>query len=740
MIQLMKKNIKVIIFYLILFVSIIIVSSWIMGGKDDEKLTYSDIKQYFYDEKVEEFLITNDNTLILTLREETKENVVEKVEDKTEASATDAPDIDSDKNTEIENKETETSVSEKDEKDSDKNDSETSSKKKEQIEYKLRSADWFMHDLEPIIDEQFEKGILTYELEPPVQVAWWVSFLPYLLILVFIVVIYFVSINQAMGGGKGGRINSFGKSRAHLMSDSKNKVRFADVAGADEEKEELKEVVEFLKNPARFNELGARIPRGVLLFGPPGTGKTLLAKAVAGEAGVPFYSISGSDFVEMYVGVGASRVRDLFENAKKNAPSIIFIDEIDAVGRHRGAGLGGGHDEREQTLNQLLVEMDGFGSNEGVIVIAATNRPDILDPALLRPGRFDRQITVNYPDLKGRCDILKVHAKGKPFEESVDLEKIAQTTVGFTGADLANLLNEAALHAARKKKKLIGMPDIEEAALKIMVGTQKKNRKFKPEEKKKTAYHEAGHAVLAHVLPSVDPVRQISIIPSGRALGYTLTVPVEDKYSVYKKGLMEEITMILGGRVAEKVFFDDISGGASNDIQRATAIAKNMVTRYGMSDKLGPIAFANERSDDEVFLGRDFNNTKNYSEETAALIDAEIKSIIDECFVQAERLIRENEEKMHVIAEFLIQYESMDEDQFKFLMDTDPTPSIDDIAAIAEAKKQKSDSENAKKRQQVFTVKAEGEKESESEEEKSEGANEADNSSDNDNNGGDLPF
>ncbi|MBE6623178.1 MAG: ATP-dependent zinc metalloprotease FtsH [Ruminococcaceae bacterium] len=666
----MKKNIKIVIFYLILFISIIIVSSWILGGTDDEKLTYTDIKQYFYDEKVEEFLITNDNTLILTLRENTADST--DADNKTASSETSGND----------------------------------SAKKEQIEYKLRSADWFMQDLKPVIDEQFENGTLTYELEAPVQVAWWVSFLPYLLILVFIVVIYFVSINQAMGG-KGGRINSFGKSRAHLMSDSKNKVRFADVAGADEEKEELKEVVEFLKNPARFNELGARIPRGVLLFGPPGTGKTLLAKAVAGEAGVPFYSISGSDFVEMYVGVGASRVRDLFENAKKNAPAIIFIDEIDAVGRHRGAGLGGGHDEREQTLNQLLVEMDGFGSNEGVIVIAATNRPDILDPALLRPGRFDRQITVNYPDLKGRCEILKVHAKGKPFEEAVDLEKIAQTTVGFTGADLANLLNEAALHAARKKKKLIGMPDIEEAALKIMVGTQKKNRKFKPEEKKKTAYHEAGHAVLAHILPSVDPVRQISIIPSGRALGYTLTVPLEDKYSVYKKGLMEEITMILGGRVAEKVFFDDISGGASNDIQRATAIAKNMVTRYGMSDKLGPIAFANERSDDEVFLGRDFNNTKNYSEETAALIDAEIKRIIDECFVEAERLIRENEEKMHTIAEFLIQFESMDEDQFKFLMDTDPTPSIEEIAAIAEAKKQQSDSENAKKRQKIFTVRSE---------------------------------
>ncbi len=643
----MKKNFKVIAFYVIAIIAMIALTNWLIGNTDKEEITYSDIRNYFVNEEVKSFEVTNSNELILTLKES-----------------------------------------------------------EEEVVYKLRSLDMFYYDFGELYNKQLENEVIeSYDFEEPANIPWWVSYLPTLLLLLFIVVIYFVSMNQAMGG-KGGKINSFGKSRAHLMTDSKNKVRFSDVAGADEEKEELQEVVEFLKNPARYNELGARIPRGVLLVGPPGTGKTLLAKAVAGEAGAPFYSISGSDFVEMYVGVGASRVRDLFENAKKNAPSIIFIDEIDAVGRHRGAGLGGGHDEREQTLNQLLVEMDGFGSNEGVIVIAATNRPDILDPALLRPGRFDRQVTVNYPDLKGRVDILKVHAKGKPFEAAVDLEKIAQTTVGFTGADLANLLNEAALHAARKHKKLIGMNDIEEATLKIMVGTQKKSRKFKPEEKIKTAYHEAGHAVLAHILPSVDPVRQISIIPAGRALGYTLTVPLEDKVSVYKKGLMEEITMILGGRVAEKVFFDDISGGASNDIQRATQIARNMITRYGMSDKLGPIAFASERSDDEVFLGRDFNNAKNYSEETAALIDGEIKRIIDECFTLAEKLIRENEEKMRITAEFLVQYETMDEDQFKFVMDTDPTPTIEEIAAIAEAKKKQSDDENEKKRrQQVFTVK-----------------------------------
>lgn len=644
----MKKSIKIIAFYLVIVIAMITVTTWIIGNAGEDKPKYSDIRDYFLREEVSSFEIDGNNELVLTLKNGT------------------------------------------------------------QVPFKLRNLDMFREDFGEIIEQQKDEGILeSYDYGEPVEVAWWVSYLPFLIILIFVVVLYFVSINQAMGG-KGGKLNSFGRSRAHLSVDSKNKVRFTDVAGADEEKEELQEVVEFLKNPARFSELGARIPRGVLLVGPPGTGKTLLAKAVAGEAGVPFYSISGSDFVEMYVGVGASRVRDLFENAKKNAPSIIFIDEIDAVGRHRGAGLGGGHDEREQTLNQLLVEMDGFGSNEGVIVIAATNRPDILDPALLRPGRFDRRVTVNYPDLNGRIDILKVHARGKPFEETVDLEKIAQTTVGFTGADLANLLNEAALHAARKHKKLIGMSDIQEATLKVMVGTQKKSRKFKPQERKKTAYHEAGHAVIAHVLPTVDPVRQISIIPAGSALGYTLTVPLEDKFSVYKKGLTEEITMMLGGRVAEKVFFDDVSGGAANDIQRATEIARNMVTRYGMSDRLGPIAFASERSDDEVFLGRDFNHTKNYSDETAAIIDSEIKRIIDEAFALAEKIIREHADKMHATAEFLLQYEVMDEDQFKFLMDTDPTPSIEEIAAIAEAKKKQSESENEKKRQQIFTVKEAG--------------------------------
>ncbi|MBQ1225765.1 MAG: ATP-dependent zinc metalloprotease FtsH, partial [Clostridia bacterium] len=448
------------------------------------------------------------------------------------------------------------------------------------------------------------------------------------------------------------------------------------------------------KDPDYFTRLGAKIPHGVLLVGPPGTGKTLLAKAVAGEAGVPFYSISGSDFVEMYVGVGASRVRDLFETARKHPASIIFIDEIDAVGRHRGAGLGGGHDEREQTLNQLLVEMDGFSGNDGIIVMAATNRPDILDPALLRPGRFDREITVNYPDLKGREEILKIHARNKPFEEGVDLSIVAKGTAGFTGADLANLLNEAALLAARRGKALIGMNDIEDAIMKIVVGTQKKSMKIKDEEKRKTAYHEAGHALIAYYLPSLDPVHQISIIPSGRALGYTLNLPQEDKYSEYRSELSEHISMLLGGRVAEKITFNDFSGGASNDIQRATEIARKMVTRLGMSDELGPIVYGSGHS--EVFLGKDFGGEKNYSESTAALIDSEIKRIITEAYDRAEQILTEHSDKLKFVAEFLVKYETMDEIQFKTAMEGDHT--FEEIQEIMDEKRRKSMAENEEKR------------------------------------------
>ncbi len=535
-------------------------------------------------------------------------------------------------------------------------------------------------------DSSFESSFIPME-----EVPAFLRYLPYILIGLALVFVWFFAMHQSKNGGKMG-----GFSRAHvkLGADEKNPVKFADVAGADEEKQDLQEVVEFLRDPQKFVRLGARIPRGVLLVGPPGTGKTLLAKAVAGEAGVPFYSISGSDFVEMYVGVGASRVRDLFDSARKNPASIIFIDEIDAVGRRRGAGLGGGHDEREQTLNQLLVEMDGFGTHEGIIVIAATNRPDILDPALLRPGRFDRQITVNYPDLAGREAILKVHCRNKPLEGNVDLTKIAQATVGFTGADLANLLNEAALLSARRSKALIGMPEIEEAMLKVMVGTEKKNSRITPEEKKKTAYHEAGHAILAHVLPTQDPVKRISVIPSGKALGYTLNPPVKDKFSVYKKELKERIVMLLGGRVAEHIIYGDVSGGASNDIKVATQTARDMVTKLGMSETLGTVRYGGEHDSDEVFLGRDFNTARDYSDETAFLIDKEIKRIIDDAYAEAERLLRENMDKLHFVADFLCKYEVMDDEQFRLVMDENATMEV--LEELIAERKRKSEEENRK--------------------------------------------
>ena len=462
------------------------------------------------------------------------------------------------------------------------------------------------------------------------------------------------------------RTLSFGKARVKLGKDEKRKTTFKDVAGADEEKAELEEIVDFLKTPEKFNELGARIPKGVLLVGPPGTGKTLLARAVAGEAGVPFFSISGSDFVEMYVGVGASRVRDLFEQAKKHSPSILFIDEIDAVGRHRGAGMGGGHDEREQTLNQLLIEMDGFGANEGVIIIAATNRPDILDPALLRPGRFDRQLTVGYPDVKGREEILKVHAKNKPLAPDVELKTIAQSTAGFTGADLENLLNEAALLAARRKKKALTMAEIEEATIKVVVGTEKKSHKMSEKDKKLTAYHEAGHAVAAYHLETQDPVHQISIIPRGMAGGFTMQLPSEDKPYVSKNYLLDEIVVLLGGRVAETIVFGDINSGASSDIERATEIARKMITRYGMSDELGPVMYGS--SNNEVFLGRDFSSSRNYSEAIAAEIDSQIKRIITDAYKRCEEILRANMDQLETVSKYLIKHEKVDGDIFRLLM------------------------------------------------------------------------
>lgn len=634
----MKINVKAIILYAVLIFAIIFTVMWMSGGKEAENLTYSEILEKITSGEVSEFTLTNKNELRI----------------KTESGT---------------------------------------------YTKRLRDAGLFFEQIDAYLREQEalpeeERALKKYEIQEPRDegMSIFLSFLPTALLIIAMIVIFVLMSRSVSGGGK---INSFGKAKAKYGVDEKSRVYFSDVAGADEEKEELREVVEYLRDPGKFMKLGAKIPHGVLLVGPPGTGKTLLAKAVAGEAGVPFFSISGSDFVEMYVGVGASRVRDLFDTARKAPAAIVFIDEIDAVGRRRGTGLGGGHDEKEQTLNQLLVEMDGFGGHSGVIVMAATNRPDILDPALLRPGRFDRQITVGYPDIRGREEILKVHARNKPFEKEVDLAKVAQLTVGFTGADLANLLNEAALLAARKSKALIGMNDISEAYLKITTGTQKKNLKMKPEEKRKTAYHEAGHAILAHILPTQDPVRQISIIPSGNALGYTLNVPEEDKFSVYKNELKEQITMLLGGRAAEELVFADISGGASNDILRATQTARKMVTKLGMSDVIGNVHFGSDNSSDEVFLGRDFSAERDYSDETAAIIDREVKKIIDEAYANAKRILSENRERLDFIAEFLVKHEMMDDVQFKAYMDEGA--SEEEILKLTEEKQRRSEEENKKR-------------------------------------------
>ena len=638
---------KVLIFYIILFAVIVLIGNLIAGSNAKQnELDYKDVVQMFQKEEVKRFYVDDDNVLYLS----TKEGENEPYE----------------------------------------------------FYHRLAYLSIFQEDLSELILKQTADGILVeYDYEAQKIMPWWVSVIPYVVIIGVLIFVFWLFISRTSKGGSGmglgGKMNSFSKARTKLGSDEKNKVLFTDVAGADEEKEELQEVVEFLRNPNKYSELGAKIPRGVLLVGSPGTGKTLLAKAVAGESGVPFYSISGSDFVEMYVGVGASRVRDLFETAKKTAPCIIFIDEIDAVGRHRGAGLGGGHDEREQTLNQLLVEMDGFGVNDGVIVMAATNRPDILDPALLRPGRFDRQVTVNYPDIKGREEILKVHSRGKPLGSDVDLSTIAKSTAGFTGADLANLLNEAALLAARKKKTVINTDDIEEATIKVLVGPQKKSLIISADEKRKTAYHEAGHAIARRMIGGLDPVHQISIIPSGRALGYTLHLPNKDKVSVYKQELLDEICVLLAGRAAEKIMCNDISGGASNDMERATEIARKMVTKYGMSEILGPVVYSAENS--EVFLGKDFGTTKNYSESKAVQIDEEIHKFVVSGYERALKILEENKSIMIFIADYLVKNEIMDAEQFELCFTEGVTEEM--LDAVTSRKKEAAEAENLKRREEL---------------------------------------
>ena len=597
--------------YILLFIVLLVTISLLMGpGEEAPEATYTDVRKAILEEQATE-LIIGDTQILLTLED------------------------------------------------------------KSQMIYEVTNMDYFMEDLGDEITAQQDAGTLKVDYEPT-HYSIWYSMLPYLVIIVIMGAFWFFMMNR-QGGGGGGAMN-FGKSRAKMANpNDQKKVTFRDVAGADEEKADLEEIVDFLKEPKKYMALGARIPKGVLLVGPPGTGKTLIAKAVAGEAGVPFFSISGSDFVELYVGVGASRVRDLFDQAKKLARAIVFIDEIDAVGRQRGAGLGGGHDEREQTLNQLLVEMDGFGNNAGVIVMAATNRADILDPALLRPGRFDRQIYIGVPDIKGRVEILKVHARKKPFEDDVSFDAIARSTVGFTGADLENLLNEAALLAAREGKTKIGLKDIDNAFLKVIMGNEKKNRVITEHERKITAYHEAGHALTSRVLPTQDPVQQVSIVPRGRAGGFTLNMPKEDKYYNTKQQMEEELIVLLGGRVAEKLIIDDISTGASNDIQRATDIARKMVTKYGMSEKIGPIDFSSTQN--EVFLGRDFANTNQLSEQTASLIDSEVKELIHKAYQRCEQILRENMDILHRLAQFLLENETMDNAQLEAIYKGEEPPA-----------------------------------------------------------------
>ena len=603
-----KNNTRDILLFLLIIAILVSVASLLFEGTPTEKITYADVIRHFEAQNVEKYTIDG-GLLTMELKRPLKSG------QKTISFDLSDPQIRAD----------------------------------------------FRMDVGELLREHRIRGIITDDDRiPEAETPWWMMFLPYILVFAVIGVMWYFMYNKADGGA--GKAMRFGKARTKLGSDEKKKVTFADVAGAEEEKAELAEIVDFLKDPKKFTEIGARIPKGVLLVGPPGTGKTYIAKAVAGEAGVPFLSISGSDFVELYVGVGASRVRDLFEQAKKVAPAIIFIDEIDAVGRHRGAGYGGGHDEREQTLNQLLVEMDGFGNNEGVIIIAATNRPDILDPALMRPGRFDRQVYVGLPDMNDREKVLEIHAKSKKLGSSVNLKNVARSTSGFTPADLENLLNEAALLAARRGDKRMTQEDIENSMLKIIAGPAKKSRVRSEHVNKLVAYHEAGHAIAMKFLPTQDPVHHISIIPRGMANGYTISLPREDVYSVSKTDMNEQIVSLLGGRVAEKLVLEDISTGASNDIQRASSIARDMVTKYGMSDRLGPISYASENQ--EIFLGRDFAEKRAYSEEIAGAIDEEVRAIVDAAYKHCEKILNDNMDKLHEVAKALLDHETMEAEEF----------------------------------------------------------------------------
>ena len=600
--------------FLLLALVIVLCMNWIWRlNQQEDAVTYAEVVQLFEQEKVASFSFSDSHTLNLTLRDQPEDQAL--------------------------------------------------------IRYQIYDFSLFYNDLNDLVQEQKAKGIITdYEYPPPETTNWLEVLLPWLLMALILGGMWYLMAVRAQGGGMGpDRMAKFGAARTRTLSDKDKKVTFDDVAGADEEKEELQEIVEFLKDPKQFISLGARIPKGVLLVGPPGTGKTLLAKAVAGEAGVGFLSISGSDFVELYVGVGASRVRDLFDQAKKNSPAIVFIDEIDAVGRQRGTGLGGGHDEREQTLNQLLVEMDGFAANEGVVVLAATNRADVLDPALLRPGRFDRQIYVGLPDIRGREEILRVHAKGKPLAEDADLRKLAQGTAGFTGADLENLINEAALLAGRKHQRFITMEDLQAAEIKVIAGPEKRSRVIPEHERRLTAWHEAGHAVVMHTLPDQDPVSQITIVPRGRAGGMTISLPEEDRSYLSKRYMEDQIVALLGGRVAEKLCLGDISTGASNDIQRASAIARKMVASYGMSDQLGTVAY--DSGHDEVFIGRTMGQSRSYSEAVAAQIDEEVKSVVGGAYRRCEEILQERRSQLDAVAAYLLEHETMEREAFLAVME-----------------------------------------------------------------------